>query len=72
VNRSTIIAAAILAAIVLYFGARSLMRGSIGSENAPVASQAPADVTDAIVLQAASEPHELRIIAKAARRRTNP
>ncbi|MBK8196904.1 MAG: efflux RND transporter periplasmic adaptor subunit [Acidobacteria bacterium] len=63
-NRSTIIAAAILAAIVLYFGARSLMRGSIGSENAPVASQAPADVTDAIVLQAASEPHELRIIAK--------
>lgn len=63
-NRSTIIAASILAVIVLYFGVRSVLRGSISSETAPVESAAPADTTDAIVVASANELHELKVTAK--------
>lgn len=63
-NRSIKIAAAILAVIVLYFGARSLMRGSISSEVTPPAVAGPAPVAEAIVLQATSQIHELKITSK--------
>lgn len=63
-NRSIKIAAAILAVIVLYFGARSLMRGSISSEVTPPAVAGPAPVAEAIVLQASSQIHELRVTSK--------
>lgn len=63
-NRSIKIAAAILAVIVLYFGARSLMRGSISSEvvQPEVSSETP--VADVIVVKATSQVHELKITAK--------
>lgn len=63
-NRSVMIAAAILAVIVLYFGARSLLRGSLGSEVVPAAAAGPAAIADAIVVTAESQLHQLRIGAK--------
>ncbi len=58
------IAAAILAVIVVYFGGRSLMRGSLGSEVAPPAATGPAPIADAIVVTAESQLHQLRVAAK--------
>lgn len=63
-NRSIIVAASILAALVLYFGVQSLMRGSLGSETTPAEIQGTPDVTDAIVVASKSEAHELRVRAK--------
>lgn len=63
-NRSVIIAAAILAVIVVYFGVRSAFRGSLGSEIPPVDTAGPVEVTDAIVVTSASQPHALNIGAK--------
>jgi biotin carboxyl carrier protein len=64
VNRSVLIAAVILAVIVSYFGIRSLMRGSLGSEMAPAAAEGPAPAPDAIVVTAQSQPHSLTVRAK--------
>jgi multidrug efflux system membrane fusion protein len=64
VNRSIKIAAAILAAIILYFGIRSFMRGSISSEVPPPPAASAAPVADAVVLTANAQMHELRITAK--------
>jgi len=58
------IAAAILAVIVVYFGARSVLRGSLGSEVAPPAAAGPAPIADAIVVTAESQLHQLRVAAK--------
>lgn len=58
------IAAIILAVIVSYFGIRSLMRGSLGSEAAPPAAEGPAPAPEAIVLTAESQPHTLTVRAK--------
>ncbi|MEQ9506248.1 MAG: efflux RND transporter periplasmic adaptor subunit [Hyphomonas sp.] len=63
-NRSVVIAAVILAVIVGYFGLRSVLRGSIGSEVEATETAGPAPVTDAIVVTASSEMHMLRIGAK--------
>ena len=63
-NRSVLIAASILAVIVVYFGGRSLMRGSLGSEVQKTETAGAVGVTDAIVVKASSEAHELRVAAK--------
>ncbi len=63
-NRSVLIAAIILAAIIGYFGVRSLIRGSISSEVAPAEMAGPAPVTDAIVVTSQSETHLLKVVAK--------
>lgn len=63
-NRSVIIAASILGVILVYFGARSLMRGSLGSEKPPIETAGPAPIAEAIVLTAESEAHELKVNAK--------
>jgi membrane fusion protein, multidrug efflux system len=64
VNRSLVIAASILGLILAYFGVRSLMRGSLGSEKPPIEAAGPAPVADAVVITASSEPHELNVNAK--------
>lgn len=63
-NRSVLIAAIILAVIVSYFGIRSLMRGSLGSEVAPAEAAGPAETPDAIVVTAQSQMHALVVRAK--------
>ena len=63
-NRSVIIAAAVLAVIVAYFGARSLLRGSLGSEIAPAEAAGPAATADAIVVTAERQVHQLHVGAK--------
>lgn len=58
------IAAAVLAVIVAYFGIRSAMRGSLGSEVAPAETAGPADVAEAIVVPAESQLHQIKVGAK--------
>lgn len=63
-NRSVIIAAVILTVIVGYFGVRSLMRGSLSSEQTAVDTIVAAPVPDAIVIRADRQTHLLRVHAK--------
>ncbi|MGA1342566.1 MAG: efflux RND transporter periplasmic adaptor subunit [Hyphomonas sp.] len=63
-NRSIMIAAVVLAVILAYFGIRSAMRGSLGSEFAPVETSGPADVAEAIVVTAESQSHPIKVGAK--------
>jgi multidrug efflux system membrane fusion protein len=58
------IAAAVLAVIVAYFGIRSAMRGSLGSEVSPAAAAGPAAVADAIVIASESQLHQIKVGAK--------
>ena len=69
VNRSTIIAASILFAILAYFGVRSLMRGSISSHKEEHVVETSDDVPEAVVEILTAEPHMLRLRAKG---RTEP
>ena len=63
-NRSTIIAATILAVILIWFGGRSLMRGSISSHKEEVVAEKTDDVPVAVIETLTAEPHMLRIHAK--------
>lgn len=63
-NRSVLIAALILAAIIAYFGVRSVIRGSLSSEHAVAATAREAAVPQALVIEASAAPHTIRISAK--------
>lgn len=63
-NRSVLIAAIILAAIIAYFGVRSVMRGGLNSEHAQAATAREAPVPQALVIEASAAPHTLRVSAK--------
>ena len=58
------IAAVVLAVIVAYFGIRSAMRGSLGSEVAPAETAGPAEVAEAIVVPSESQLHQIKVGAK--------
>lgn len=64
VKRSVLIAAIILAALLGYFGIRIALRGSVGTEKAEASSRADAVIPEALVIEAASEKHVMRIMAK--------
>lgn len=63
-NRSVLIAAIILAAIVAYFGLRSMVRGSISTEKPAAEASTRSDVPQALVTEAQSQRHTIRIAAK--------
>ncbi|MGE6699066.1 efflux RND transporter periplasmic adaptor subunit [Hyphomonas sp. NPDC076900] len=63
-NRSVLIAAIILVAIVAYFGLRSVMRGSISTEQPTAEASTRSDVPQALVIEAQSQRHTIRIAAK--------
>lgn len=63
-NNSAKIVIAILAAVVLYFGGRSLMRGSLSSEVAPAEAATSDGVAEAIVVTASAEVHAVHVGAK--------
>ncbi|KDA00660.1 RND family efflux transporter MFP subunit [Hyphomonas polymorpha PS728] len=63
-NRSVLIAAIILVAIVAYFGLRSVMRGSISTEQPAAEASTRSDVPQALVIEAQSQRHTIRIAAK--------
>ena len=58
------IAAVVLAVILAYFGIRSAMRGSLGSEVAPAETAGPAEVAEAIVVPSESQLHQVKVGAK--------
>jgi membrane fusion protein, multidrug efflux system len=64
VNRSVLIAAIILAIIVAYFGVRSAMRGSISTEQSVAEASTRPDMPQALVVEATSQLHMVRISAK--------
>lgn len=68
-NRSVLIAALILAAIVAYFGVRSVLRGSLSTEAAPAARVTEQSVPKAVVIEKQSQVHVLHIHANG---RTQP
>lgn len=63
-NRSVLIAALILAAIIAYFGIRSVIRGSLSSEHAVAATSREVAIPQALVIEASAAPHTIRISAK--------
>lgn len=63
-NRSVLIAAIILAAIVAYFGLRSIVRGSISTEQPAAEASTRSDVPQALVIEAQSQRHTIRIATK--------
>lgn len=63
-NRSVLIAISILALILLYFGVRSVMRGSVSSLREEAVVAASSDSTEAIVISAVSQAHPMRLNAK--------
>lgn len=63
-NRSVLIAAIILALIVGYFGVRSAMRGSISTEQSATEASARSETPEALVMEATSQLHTIRIPAK--------
>ncbi len=63
-NRSVLIAISIFALILLYFGVRSAMRGSISSDRVEPVAAVGTGITEAIVVPAASQPHPMRLEAK--------
>lgn len=63
-NRSVLIAATILAVIVAYFGLRSIMRGSISTEQSAAEASTSSEVPQALVTEVRSQQHTIRIAAK--------
>ncbi len=63
-NRSVLIATLILAAIIAYFGIRSVIRGSLSSEHAVAATSREVAIPQALVIEASAAPHTIRISAK--------
>ena len=63
-NRSVLIAAIILAAIVAYFGLRSIVRGSISTEQSAAEASTRSDVPQALVIEVQSQRHTIRIATK--------
>ncbi len=64
VNRSVLIAISIFALILLYFGVRSAMRGSVSSNHEEVVAVSASDSTEAIVVTVGSKPHPMTLEAK--------
>ena len=58
------IAAVVLAVILAYFGIRSAMRGSLGSEVTPAETAGPAEVAEPIVVPSESQLHQVKVGAK--------
>lgn len=63
-NRSVLIAAIILVVIVAYFGLRSVMRGSISTEQPAAEASTRSDIPQALVIEAQNQRHTIRIAAK--------
>lgn len=63
-NRSVLIAAIILAAIVAYFGIRSAMRGSLSAEQSVAEAATSEEVPQAIVTEVSSQLHTVRVGVK--------
>ncbi|MFN3608279.1 MAG: efflux RND transporter periplasmic adaptor subunit [Hyphomonas sp.] len=63
-NRSVLISAIILAVIVAYFGVRSLVRGSISTEQAVAEASTRSETPQALVIEAQNETHTIQIAAK--------
>lgn len=63
-NRSVLIAAIILAAIVSYFGIRSIMRGSISSDHSVAQAATSNEIPEALVVEVSSQLHTVRVAVK--------
>ncbi|MEZ5953012.1 MAG: efflux RND transporter periplasmic adaptor subunit [Hyphomonas sp.] len=63
-NRSTLIAAAILVALIAWFGFNSLKRGSLSSHQEVVHQEAGDATPEAVVMTVTAEPHLLKINVK--------